>query len=185
MIYYYEKNGLIMCERAEEPPLGVTSITRERMIPMPMTDEGHDPVLRADFETDEVWYDIVENLTGARNRIIALLTTHDKSREVEVFHVGEVAMWLDRDTRTSLARNISVQQAAGATMFSIWSEDAKPVRFDLPIDMAAQMLAALETYATETYNVTQGHKAALYDLQTVAELEGYDYKAGYPEILKF
>jgi hypothetical protein len=47
------------------------------------------------------------------------------------------------------------------------------------------MLYAIELYASACYDNTQRHLAAIKELQTIEEIESYDYKAGYPEKLRF
>jgi hypothetical protein len=59
------------------------------------------------------------------------------------------------------------------------------VPFTLPIALAEALLLQLEAYAKETFNRTQSHKAAVYELATIAEIEAYDFTAGYPEKLVF
>ena len=55
----------------------------------------------------------------------------------------------------------------------------------IPVASALQMLAALELYALDCYNVTQAHIAAVRLLDDMEALEGYDYTSGYPEKLVF
>ena len=47
------------------------------------------------------------------------------------------------------------------------------------------MLSALEVYAINCYNKTTDHIFAAKTLQTIEEIKGYDYTAGYPEMLVF
>ena len=47
------------------------------------------------------------------------------------------------------------------------------------------MLNVLEMYALECYNVTQSHIAAVKALDTIEEIESYDYTVGYPKKLSF
>ena len=47
------------------------------------------------------------------------------------------------------------------------------------------MLNALELYALNCYNVTQSHISAVKALQTIEEIENYDYTVGYPVKLSF
>ena len=52
-------------------------------------------------------------------------------------------------------------------------------------ESALLMLAQLEVYAGNCLAVTQSHKAAVAAMQTIDEIESYDYKSGYPAILEF
>jgi hypothetical protein len=45
------------------------------------------------------------------------------------------------------------------------------------------MLSQLELYALSCFNKTAEHKAMVQSLESVEEVESYDYKTGYPEKL--
>lgn len=184
MTYVYEKEGRVVYCRDTQPEADRV-IELDRMIPEPVR-AGFDPILRADFATGRVWFDLVENSEGVRARKLAAITVHDCSPEVNSFMIGGASMWLDRDTRVSLSRTIGIEAAAGALTTTIWYNDAlPPVRFDLPIEAAQAMLSALEIYAKECFNATQAHRAAVYALDTTYQIEAYDHTAGYPEKLTF
>lgn len=59
------------------------------------------------------------------------------------------------------------------------------VSFTLPLNTAIQMLYALEVYASECYDNTQAHLAAVGKLEILDEILEYDYRVGYPEKLNF
>ena len=58
-------------------------------------------------------------------------------------------------------------------------------QYSLPIGMAMQMLLAIEVYASECYDNTQRHIAAVDLLESKEEIESYDYRVGYPNKLEF
>ena len=70
----------------------------------------------------------------------------------------------------------------GKTETTLWYEGMK---FDLLIDVAIQMLYALEAYASACYDVTQMHLAFKDSTEDVEVLRAYDYTSGYPEKLAF
>jgi hypothetical protein len=47
------------------------------------------------------------------------------------------------------------------------------------------MLVLLEVYAAEALNTTERHKIAINALETIEEIEAYDYTTGYPTKLAF
>ena len=47
------------------------------------------------------------------------------------------------------------------------------------------MLIQLEIYAAEAKNVTDAHIAAVENLNTIEEVEAFDYTVGYPQKLTF
>ena len=47
------------------------------------------------------------------------------------------------------------------------------------------MLAALEVYAVDCYNKTTDHIFTVNALETLEEVEAYNYMVDYPEVLTF
>lgn len=117
-----------------------------------------------------------------REKVIADIEAHDKSSGVNSFTLDGKEMWLDKDTRVGLVNSINIEKAAGKETTTLWFD---AVQYEIPVDTALQMLAALELYALDCYNVTQSHIATVRLLDNVETLEGYDYTAGYPDKLVF
>lgn len=105
------------------------------------------------------------------------IDAYDVSPEVNGFILGGARMWLDKATRVGLANSIAIEEAAGREATSLWFNDT---RYDLPIAAARQMLAAVELYALDCYNVTASHRHAVSQLTTIDEIDAYDYRTGYP-----
>ena len=124
----------------------------------------------------EYEYDIEE----VRKMKISEIQIFDKSTNVNSFE-GE-SMWLDKSTRVGLFNSISIEKNAGKTHTILWYD---AVKYVIPIPDALAMLNALELYALNCYNVTQSHIAAVRSLQTIEEIENYDYTIGYPVKLSF
>ena len=59
------------------------------------------------------------------------------------------------------------------------------VSIELNCELLLQMLAALEVYAIDCYNVTTDHLFNIKKIETLEELHQYDYRVGYPEKLVF
>ena len=91
-------------------------------------------------------------------------------------------MWLDTSTRVGLFNSISIEKQIGKSDTVLWYD---AIKYIIPIPDALAMLNALELYALNCYNVTQSHIAAVRLLQTIEEIENYDYKSGYPVKLSF
>lgn len=185
MWYIYEQNGCIDYLKDTRP--SENSIELERMIPMP-NKEGFESVLRADFKSQRVWYDLVPlppTLQQVKAAKIAEVVAYDKSAHVNSFVCSGITMWLDKATRTSLAYTIEVESAAGKDTIRFWYDSQPPISFDLPITTLKSMLSALELYAKATYDTTQNHKKNIYEFETADEVESYDPTTGYPEKLTF
>lgn len=102
------------------------------------------------------------------------------------FYVLNHGMWLDKDTRSSLASNtIPALESEGVKTTMLWSNTTPPVGFEVTIEALKTMLVQLELYCKKTYDITHKHIAAVYALTTVAEVEAFDASADYPDKLSF
>ena len=117
-----------------------------------------------------------------KDMAVEKILRHDSSPAVNSFTLAGTRMWLDKATRVGLANSINIEKAAGKETTTLWFDG---VQYGIPVDSALQMLAALELYALDCYNVTQAHIAAVRLLDDMEALEGYDYTSGYPEKLVF
>ena len=126
----------------------------------------------------EYEYDIEE----VRKMKISEIQIFDKSADVNSFKIKGESMWLDKSTRVGLFNSISIEKNAGKTHTILWYD---AVKYVIPIPDALPMLNEIEMYALNCYNVTQSHIAAVRSLQTIEEIENYDYTVGYPVKLSF
>jgi hypothetical protein len=118
----------------------------------------------------------------ARHKLRNKIQQYDSSSEVNIFYMNGTPMWLDKATRAGLMLRLQAEQTMGKETTTLWYGANQ---YSLPIGMAMQMLLAIEIYASECYDNTQRHLAAVNALQTIDEMESYDYRAGYPEKLEF
>lgn len=118
----------------------------------------------------------------ARHRLRNDIIAYDSSSEVNCFYMGGIPMWLDKATRVGLMLRFQAEQSMGMTETTLWYGS---VMYTLPLESAFGMLMALEVYASQCYDNTQRHLAAVNALQTIEELESYDYRVGYPNKLEF
>lgn len=107
---------------------------------------------------------------------------YDSSSEVNEFYVNDVPMWLDKSTRTGLMLRFNAEIAVKKQDTVLWYGE---VSIPLQLNTAVQMLYALEVYASACYDNTQAHYAAVDALETIDEVENYDFRNGYPEKLRF
>lgn len=71
MVYIYKENDEIKYTRGERPQVEEI-IELERMIPIPQK-EGYLSILNANFETNQVWYDLIETEEHIKQTEIAEL----------------------------------------------------------------------------------------------------------------
>ena len=145
-------------------------------------------VRTADYDEDEIQKQFnifLENLVAselntAKRQKIKEIDVYDTSSDVNGFILNGTRVWLDKATRVGLMNSTTIEKASGSMTTSLWFGGAK---LEASCDEAITLLSQLEMYALQCFNVTASHKAAVNKLTSVAEVEGYDYKRGYPEML--
>lgn len=123
-----------------------------------------------------------ELLEKAKVEKIEALVEYDSSSAINEFTYNGVSMWLDKATRAGLQLRITAEQAVGDTTTTLWFDTQS---FTIPIGNAMQLLYAIEIYASQCYDKTAEHKAAIQLLSTLEEVESYDFTVGYPAKLNF
>lgn len=126
--------------------------------------------------TDEQKLDLAKQIK------IDEVNLYDKSLAVESFSINGMDVWLDKATRAGLKLRFEAENAMNITTTSLWYNGQK---FELSLENAIHMLYALEVYASQCYDNTQLHLANINELNTIEEINSYDYIVGYPEKLRF
>ena len=121
-------------------------------------------------------------LERAKADKIAELEAYNTSEEVDSFTIDGKVMWLDHDIRQQLRISLDANQQAGREIVKKWF-NGEP--FEFPIDVWYYMLGQVEVYAGDALNVTEAHKAAINALESVEDVEEYNFTIGYPEKLSF
>ena len=111
------------------------------------------------------------------------INDYDSSTAVNEFTYQGKPMWFDKVKRACISYSMNVEKQAGETATTLCDNDN--ISYTVPIDDALQMFAALEIYAKQCYNVTAQHKADVMALETVEDVENYNFESGYPEKLAF
>lgn len=154
---------------------------------------NEDGVVTTELVLQKQWvYDGVRLETGgmtseaaltaaAQKMVLAEIEKHDTSSAVNGFILNGQRVWLDKATRVGLMNSTTIAKGLGQATTTLWLGDVKLV---VECDKAIQLLSALEMYALECFNVTAAHKKAVVEMSTVEEVLGYDYTAGYPEVLE-
>lgn len=126
-------------------------------------------------QTDE------ERLSFAKEMVVREIEAYDgkEKGEVNVFYLGELPMWYDKDKRMTIRNGVESSQTMGRDTYTLY-DDETGLSVAVPCSTALQMLAALEVYALDCLSTTNKHKTAVKALETVADVAGYDYKSGYP-----
>ena len=122
-----------------------------------------------------------ELLARAKASKIAELEAYD-ANEVNSFSVNGKDMWLDHDVRQQLRISLDALSQAGRENVTKWFDG---VEYTYPIDVWYYMLGLVEVYASDALNVTESHKAAINALESIEDVEAYEFQSGYPEKLSF
>jgi hypothetical protein len=130
-----------------------------------------------------------ELLKRAKQRKKLEIQRYDKSSEVNEFFVSGVSLWLEKNDRSGLMLRFESELADGETYTTLWGNG---MQFPLPLvdengnkGVAFKMLYTLERYASACYDNTQSHLSVVDKLETIEEVESYDFKVGYPKKLNF
>ena len=122
-----------------------------------------------------------ELLARAKANKIAEHEAYNKSDAVDSFTINGKVMWLDHDLRQQLRISLDALSQAGRENVTKWFDG---VEYTYPIDVWYYMLGQVEVYASDALNVTESHKAAINALESIEEVEAYEF-SGYPEMLSF
>lgn len=120
-------------------------------------------------------------LRRIKDIIIDKITKYDVSDNVNLFYLQGNPMWLNDIKRTSLIKSTNIRKSQGAITTVLWDDDNN--KYDIPVDMALNMLNTLEMYALDCYNMTAQHKKNISEMDSIEDVLNYDYMAGYPKIL--
>lgn len=116
-----------------------------------------------------------------KNMISRLIVKRDSSSEINEFYISGIPVWLDKETRVGLALRFASEKGAGRTDTTLWMNG---MQFPFKLNVAEQVLGAIEIYASQCYDNTQRLLSEIQKLETIEELIKFDYKAGYPEKLR-
>ena len=127
-----------------------------------------------------------ERLAQAKRQKVAELEAYDSSKEVNSFlvNIGNEAVmaWFTPEQRADYKNSIDAAELLGMT-------ELHPIFNGIPITLdiqtAKMYLAKIQIYANQCYGVTETHKANVEVLESIGEVEAYEYKTGYPEKLVF
>ena len=121
-----------------------------------------------------------EVLRFVKGEVVKAITAYDSSSEINEFSYMGFPLWLCKEARAGLVVRFNAEEAMGKTDTKLW---AGTTDFSLSIADGRNMLNAVEYYASQCFDCTAAHKAAVEKLETIEDLVAYDYKSGYPEKL--
>jgi len=123
-----------------------------------------------------------ELLALAKGKKDGDITAFDNSANVNSFIIGGLPMWLSWELRARLKASLEAIEAAGGTEMT---KNFGGIEYPFSVEQWHAMINAVENYAGQCQEVTEGHRAAVNALTTVKKVENYDYTVGYPEKINF
>ena len=111
---------------------------------------------------------------------IAQIAAYSDSDAVNSLTFNGLKTWLTPNVRANYLVSLDAAELLGETDITFVVEG---VQASLPIKQVRLLLAKIQRYADACFLVTERHKIAVRALQTVEEVESYDYTKGYPEKL--
>ena len=109
---------------------------------------------------------------------VAELMQYDASAEVNTFYVSNHPMWLPPATRDNYMSTLQGAKRMEVPSVSFLGQT-------IPVDTAISMIDAVNLYAMQCVGVTDSHRAAINALQSIADVDRYDFTVGYPTKISF
>lgn len=128
-------------------------------------------------ETEDSPEELLQEAIESKKREIE---AYDSSEAVNSFKLNGMSVWINREDRIGTRRAIELDVENGKTESEIWLNGFRLV---VNCQLAMKLLDMVGHYAYDAYNVTQMHLHEVQQLESVKEVEKYDYKTGYPEKL--
>lgn len=129
-----------------------------------------------------------QKLKYKKEQILLDIEYYDNSESVNQCIIkqgeNEFYYWADKSERSILKTAIQDCLTMGIETYRLDLRELG-VSFEIACENMLQMLAALEVYAIQCYNKTTDHIFAINNLNTIEEVENYDYTVGYPDKLIF
>ena len=124
----------------------------------------------------------IKTLEQVKQEKINEIINYDISSNVNSFTVNGEQTWISKADRVGLMNSTSIEKANNKTDTYLWFNHT---RLTISCDNLINMLSELEEYALQCYNTTEQHKANVNALNTIEDVEQYDYTQDYPNKLNF
>lgn len=125
----------------------------------------------------------VRTLEMAKNEKLNEIDEYDVSDAVNSFTVNHsIEGWFTPAERSNYRNSIDAAKVLGVEELSFYVGN---ISLTVPTSLAEQMLAQVQLYADQCFMVTKAHKANVDVLQTIEDVDNYNFRTGYPERLNF
>lgn len=139
---------------------------------------------------EEVWKMELDNkvekirtLEDAKKEKLSQLNEFDTSDKVNAFTInGALTAWFSVQERLNYKQSVEAAKMMKVDKLSFYVGNNI---LEVETDKAAQMLASLQLYADACFMTTKAHMIKIESLQTIVEVDNYDFTTDYPEKLNF
>lgn len=134
---------------------------------------------------EEVWNMQLKQRTldQAKEEMIEKITEYDSSTEVNSFTINnEIEGWFTPEERSNYKSSIDAAKLVGLNELSFFIGD---MLLTVSPTQAEYMLAQIQLYADQCYIVTKEHKIEVMNLESIEDVDSYDYTKDYPENINF
>lgn len=140
----------------------------------------HDQLIAAGWEEYTPSAETPTDIDMAKAAKIAEIAVYSDSDAVNSLTFNGIKTWLTRTVRDGYDTSITAAKNLGEANVTFMVGDNE---MQLPVEQARRVLDLVQRYADACFLVTERHKIAVKALQTVEEVEKYDYTTGYPKKL--
>lgn len=123
-----------------------------------------------------------QRLQRAKRRKVSEIKRYDTSDAVNSFTFNGESAWFDKDTRMGLLTRMEAEGSVGKADTTLWVNGKG---YDMPGAKCGDLVRKLEVYAAACFDATSRNVANVEALETIEEVNGYNYKASYPAKLAF
>lgn len=146
-------------------------------------------ILKNDIESNFEEVDELpdSNLNQVKEAKLIEINSYDKSKNVESFYINNKRLWLTKEQRSAIDRQIIAREnnSLNDITLSFLTDNNEMIFFIIDNTKAKDMLDLLEIYAGDALNTTNKHIQNVLKLTTVEDINNYDYTTNYPKKLNF
>lgn len=146
-------------------------------------------ILKNEIEQDFEEIDTIIDSDIENTKIFKIeeINKYDKSKDVESFYINDKRLWLSKEERSAIDRQIIAREnnSLNDITLSFLTDDNEMIFFTIDNTKAKGMLDLLEIYAGDALNATNKHIQNVLKLTTIEDINNYNYTTNYPEKLNF
>lgn len=135
----------------------------------------HEQILNSGWE---VYVRPEPTIEDVRANKLRELTAYDSSSEVNTFYVNDLALWLSREERVVIKDRFQREYNDGKEITKLRYSG---LSIELSPATGIQLIDMVSSYADKCFDATETHKENINALETIEEINNYDYTTGYPE----